>query len=89
MVSWFFIVFDWFPCVFKVVSLFFHGFWLVSMLFQGGFMVFHVFLLVSMVFQGSFMVFKGGFMALSSKSMSFPGIQMREASKQTDYLHIT
>ena len=27
----------------------FHGFWLVSMVFQGGFMVFHGFWLVSMV----------------------------------------
>ena len=35
----------------------FHGFWLVSMVFQGGFMVFHSFWLVSMVFQGGFMVF--------------------------------
>ena len=35
----------------------FHGFWLVSMVFQGGFMVFHGFWLVSMVFQGGFMVF--------------------------------
>ena len=35
----------------------FHGFWLVSMVFQGGFMVFHDFWLVSMVFQGSLMVF--------------------------------
>ena len=34
-----------------------HGFWLVSMVFQGGFMVFHGFWLVSMVFQGDFMVF--------------------------------
>ena len=30
--------------------LVFHGFWLVSMVFQGGFMVFHGFWLVSMVF---------------------------------------
>ena len=37
----------------------FHGFWLVSMVFQGGFMVFHGFWLVSMVFQGGFMVFHG------------------------------
>ena len=35
----------------------FLGFWLVSMVFQGGFMVFHGFWLVSMVFQGGFMVF--------------------------------
>ena len=34
----------------------FHGLWLVSMVFQGGFKVFHGFWLVSMVFQGSFMV---------------------------------
>ena len=32
----------------------FHGFWLVSMVFQVGFMVFHGFWLVSMVFQGIF-----------------------------------
>ena len=31
-----------------------HGFWLVSMVFQGGFMVFHGFWLVFMVFQGGF-----------------------------------
>ena len=37
----------------------FHGFWLVSMVFQVGFMVFHGFWLVSMVFQGGFMVFHG------------------------------
>ena len=37
----------------------FHGFWLVSMVFQGDFMVFHGFWLVSMVFQGGFMVFHG------------------------------
>ena len=35
----------------------FHGFWLVSMVFQGGFMVFHGFWLVPMGFQGGFMVF--------------------------------
>ena len=35
----------------------FHGFWLVSMVFQDGFMVFHGFWLVYMVFQGIFMVF--------------------------------
>ena len=34
----------------------FHGFWLVSMVFQVGFMVFHGFWLISMVFQGGFMV---------------------------------
>ena len=37
----------------------FHGFWLVSMGFQGGFMVFHGFWLNSMVFQGGSMVFHG------------------------------
>ena len=37
----------------------FHGFWLVSMVFQGGSMAFHGFWLVSMVFQGGFMVFHG------------------------------
>ena len=41
----------------------FYGFWLVSMVVQGGFMVFHGFWLVSMVFQGGFIVFMvfGGF----------------------------
>ena len=34
----------------------FHGFWLVSMVFQGGFIVFHDFWLVSMVFQGLWLV---------------------------------
>ena len=37
----------------------FHGFWLVSIVFQGSFMVFHGFWLVSMVFQGGFMVIHG------------------------------
>ena len=37
----------------------FRGFWLVSMVFLGGFMVFHAFWLLSMVFQGGFMVFHG------------------------------
>ena len=32
-------------------SRWFHGFWLVSMVFQGGFMFFHGFWLVSMVFK--------------------------------------
>ena len=35
----------------------YHGFWLVSMVFEGGFMVYHCFWLVSMAFQGSSMVF--------------------------------
>ena len=35
----------------------YHGFWLVSMVFQGGFMVFHGFWLVSIVFQRGFMVY--------------------------------
>ena len=34
----------------------FHGFWLVSMVFQGSFMVFHGFWLVSMVFHGFWLV---------------------------------
>ena len=37
----------------------FHGFWLVSMVFQGSFMVSHGFWLVSMIFQDSFMVYHG------------------------------
>ena len=39
------------------IFMVFHGFGMVSMVFQGGFMVFHSFWLVSMVFQGGFMVF--------------------------------
>ena len=35
----------------------FHGFWLVSMVFQVSFVVAYCFLLVSMVFQGGFIVF--------------------------------
>ena len=46
-----------------------HGFWLVSMVFPGGFMVFHGFWLVSMVFQGGFMVFHGFWLV----SMVFQG----------------
>ena len=62
------------PCIcdirfFKVVSWFFHGFWLVPMVFQGGFMVFHGFWLVFMVFQGGFMVFHGFWLV----SMVFQG----------------
>ena len=53
-------VFGWFSWFFKVIDfMVFHGFWLVSMVFQGGFMVFDGFWLVSMVFQDSFMVFHG------------------------------
>ena len=37
----------------------FHGFWLVSMVFQGIFMFFHGFGLVSMVFQGGFIAYHG------------------------------
>ena len=37
----------------------FDGFWLVSMVFQGGLLVFHGFWLISMIFQGGFMVFHG------------------------------
>ena len=37
----------------------FHGFWLASMVFQGGFMFFCGFWLVFMVFQGDFTVFNG------------------------------
>ena len=37
----------------------FHGYWLVSMVFQGSFMAFHGFWLVSMVFPGSFIVLHG------------------------------
>ena len=50
-------------------SRWFHGFWLVSMVFQGGFMVFHGFWLVSMVFQGGFMIFHGFWLV----SMVFQG----------------
>ena len=47
-------VFGWFPWVSKVVSWFLMVFWLVSMVFQGGFMVFHGFCLVYRVFQSEF-----------------------------------
>ena len=47
----------------------FRGFWLVSMVFQGGFMVFHGFWLVFMVFHGGFMVFHGFWLV----SMGFRG----------------
>ena len=60
-------------------------FWLVSMIFQGGFMVFHGFWLVSMVFQGGFMVFawfswsykvvSSFFMYLGWFSLGFMGFQ--------------
>ena len=43
----------------------FHGFWLVSMVFQVGFMVFHGFWLVSMVFEG-------GSMAVSYTHLTLP-----------------
>ena len=49
----------------------YHGFWLVSMVFQGGFMVYRGFWLVSMVFQGDFMVF-----------YSFVGKRSRKAKKE-------
>ena len=52
-------VFGWFTWFSTLFHGFFHGFWLVSMVFQGGFMVFHGFWLVSMVFKGGFMVFHG------------------------------
>ena len=47
----------------------FHGFWLISMVFQGVFIVFHGFWLVSMIFQGGFMVFYGFWLV----SMVFQG----------------
>ena len=47
----------------------YHGFWLVSMVFQGGFMVYHGFWLVSMGFQGGFVVFHGVWLV----SMVFQG----------------
>ena len=50
----------------------FRDFWLVSIVFQGGFMVFHGFCLVSMVFQGGFMVFHGFWLV----SMVFQGVFM-------------
>ena len=40
----------------------FHGFWLVSIVFQGSFMVLRDFWLVSMVFKVIFMVFYGFWM---------------------------
>ena len=57
----------------------FHGFWLVSMVFQGGFMVFHGFWLVSMVFKvvsWFFMVF-GWFTWNTTKLYPGPTIQSR------------
>ena len=54
---------------FRLVSRWFHGFWLVYMVFQGGLMVFHGFWLVSMVFEGGFMVFHGFWLV----SMVFQG----------------
>ena len=42
---------------FKVLSMVFHGFWLVYMVFNVVSWFFHGFWLVSMVFQGGFMVF--------------------------------
>ena len=66
----------------------FHGLWLVSMVFQGGFMVSHGFWLVSMVFQRGFMfvhsfwlvsmIFQGGFMVYHS----FVGKLSRNAKKE-------
>ena len=50
----------------------YYGFWLVSMVIQGGFMVFHGFWLVSMGFRGGFMVFHGFWFV----SMVFQGIFM-------------
>ena len=48
---------------FWLVSIVFQGdfivFWLVLMVFQGGLMVYHGLWLVSMVFQGSFMIYHG------------------------------
>ena len=54
-VAWFH-GFSWFVVGLHVFSRWFHGFWLVSMVFQGSFMFF---LLVYMVFQSGFMVFHG------------------------------
>ena len=69
VVTWFLMVFGWFPCFFKVVSWFFmvfgrfhgfsrwfHGFCLVSLVFQGGVMVFNWF--------PWFLRFPGGFSLL-------------------------
>ena len=57
----------------------FHGFWLVSMVFQGSFMVFHGFWLVSMVFHGSRLVCHGsrlvfhGFSQECTRPELYPG----------------
>ena len=50
-------VVSWFLVGFNSFSRWFHGFWLVSMVFQGSFMVSDGFWLVSMVFEGVYMVF--------------------------------
>ena len=47
----------WFLVGFHGFSRWFHGFCLVSMVFQGGFMVFHGFWFVSMVFKVSRWIF--------------------------------
>ena len=61
----------------------FHGFWLVSKVFQGGFVVFHGFWLVSMVFHGSRLVFHG-FSPESTCPKLYPGptIQSRSAARR-------
>ena len=68
----------------------FHGFWLVSMVFQGSFMVFHGFWLVSMVFYDSRLVFHGsrlvfhGFSPECTRPKLYrgPTIQSRSAARR-------
>ena len=66
-VAWFH-GFSWFVVGLHVFSRWFHGFWLVSMVFQGSFMFFfHEFWLVSMVFKvvSLFLWFHVGFHGFS------------------------
>ena len=51
----------------------FHGFWLVSMVFQGGFMVFHGFWLVLGWFSWFFMVPDWFFMVFNGSRLVFHG----------------
>ena len=63
----------------------FNGFWLVSMVFRGGFLVFHGFWLVSMVFQGIFMAFHGLWLV----SMVFQGSFNKKNYLQNKHIAIS
>ena len=73
MVSWFFMVFGFLR--------WFHGFWLVSMVFQRDFMFVHSFWLVSMVFQGGFMVYHS-FVGKRSRNAKNEFQKYKNAKKQ-------